>query len=221
MAKKKNAMKSALKKMLKMPYYKNYAATSGKVHNVAKHEDAVEDILLENGFRRHEMKVKIETRDQWISNPYNVDSVPENTFIPQPCGTHNSPDFIVKHNNKLHFIECKSTSKYATSPMYNSGIPKPEYIYVYSAQKYDETTIYYGKHVLCQEDYNKIMKYIETRRRLDEKLNSGLKNHTCYGIEFYTRPMINHKKGKKGNVVKDYFKNPNRKKNEKEVIASV
>ena len=33
-----------------MPYYKNYAAASGNVHNISDHEDAVNDVLKQNGF---------------------------------------------------------------------------------------------------------------------------------------------------------------------------
>ena len=42
-------MKEILEDILTMPYYKNYAAASGAVHNIAKHEDAVEDKFVKHG----------------------------------------------------------------------------------------------------------------------------------------------------------------------------
>jgi len=38
-----------LNDILLMPYFKNYAAASGLVHNIAKHEDAVADVFIKNG----------------------------------------------------------------------------------------------------------------------------------------------------------------------------
>ena len=43
--------KALFKDLVAMPYFKNYAAASGMVHNVSNHEDAVKDILLKCGFK--------------------------------------------------------------------------------------------------------------------------------------------------------------------------
>ena len=48
-------------KFSKMPYYKNYAAVSGAVHNISHHEDAVRDILISEGITQYETKQKKET----------------------------------------------------------------------------------------------------------------------------------------------------------------
>jgi hypothetical protein len=45
-----NTLSKILDDFNKMPYYKNYAAASGNVHNISKHEDAVNDVLKQNGF---------------------------------------------------------------------------------------------------------------------------------------------------------------------------
>ena len=87
-------MEKIIKQILKMPYHQNYAARSGKVHNVANHEEAVEDILNQHNLSQVERKVKKSERDAWLSG--EVDDVADETYISQPCGTHDSPDFIVK-----------------------------------------------------------------------------------------------------------------------------
>ena len=45
-------IKQIFEKMLLMPYYKNYAAESGAVHNINKHENAITDILINNGYKK-------------------------------------------------------------------------------------------------------------------------------------------------------------------------
>ena len=127
--------------ILKMRYYRNYAATSGAVHNISKHEDAVRDVLVFHGLSEVTQKVTRKQRDLWLSNPSKC-SLPDNSFVFQPCGHNDSPDFIMKVDGKSYFIECKSVKGSSKAPMYNSGIPKDEYIYVFTAERYDKTTVY-------------------------------------------------------------------------------
>ena len=203
-------MKAILNSIREMPYFKNYAAASGKVHNDAKHEDAVQDIFLSHGLTHlQDGGVKQHQRDAWLKGADHSD-IPNNTFISQPCGTHNSPDFIVKTDNKLFFLECKSVK--GSAPMYNSGVPKAEYIYVLCSEKYNETTIYMGGDVLPSEQEQMIQRHIAEARKRDEELNALLENH--YGISYYTRPMIQHKGGNK-----NYFTHSKRSTLEANVLA--
>lgn len=208
-----NQFQNCLQQIIQMPYYKNHAAASGKVHNIAKHEDAVEDILISNGFKKHSKGgVSVKNREAWMEDHTKCE-IPDNSYITQPCGTHNSPDFIVKAGGRIYFLECKSVSKQSKTPMYNSGIPKSEYIYIFSAEKYNETTIFYGSDVCPSSDYALIKELIDKHRELDEKYNKLLKS--SYNIKHYTRPMIQHHGGV------DYFTHPNRKLNEQRIINNV
>ena len=95
-------MTSILRSILEMPYYKNYAATSGKVHNTAKHEDAIESVIMNYGLKKASRKVPQKLRDEWVSDPYSErEDMEEGTYISQPCGSHQSPDFFVKINRTL------------------------------------------------------------------------------------------------------------------------
>ncbi len=205
-------MRQVFEQILKMPYYKNYAAASGKVHNVANHEQAVEDILNLEGFQKVDRKVTKAARDEWIQGATN--DMENNTFVAQPCGTHNSPDFIIKHQDRLYFVECKSAAGSTSAPMYNSGIPNPGYIYVFSAQKYNGTTIYRGDDILPPAQYQRLKAHIENARRLDEELSLN----NSHGIGYYTRPMVTHAGGRR---VTDYFTHPRRDELERRVLDSV
>jgi len=206
-------MKKMLKEILQMPYFQNYAASSGHVHNVAKHEDAVEDVLVRHGLMRQDVKVPVKTRDGWLKGENNP--LPDNCYISQPCGTHNSPDFIVKKGGKLYFLECKSVK--GGTPMYNSGIPKDNYIYILSSEKHDGTTIYLGQEVLPGYQAQLIHEHIKAARQRDELLNTMIQAN-AHGISYYTRPMLSHKGSK---IIKDYFLNPSRAELERNVLEFV
>ena len=197
-------MKKVLKDILELPYYQNYAASSGHVHNVAKHEDAVEDVLVRHGLKKQDVTVPVKTRDGWLKGENNP--LPDNCYISQPCGTHNSPDFIVKKGGKLYFLECKSVK--GGTPMYNSGIPKDNYIYILTSKDHDGTTIYRGKDVLPDYQARLIHEHVDAARKRDAKLNAKLKANG-HGISYYTRPMIQHTGPR---VIKDYFMNSSRAK---------
>ncbi len=205
-------MRKILEDIKTMPYYKNYAAASGAVHNVAKHEDAVEDKLKKHGLSYLQKGgIKQKQRDAWL-NDADHSSMPDNSYISQPCGTHNSPDFIVKVDGDLHFIECKSAK--GNKPMYNSGIPKEKYIYVFCSEKHDETTIYRGAHVCSPEVYEMLQECIREHRKIDEKYNAMLINENSV-LQHYTRPMIMH------NQNAAYFNEAVRSEHEQGVLNAV
>ena len=202
-------IKRILLAFLQMPYYRNHQATSGAVHNISKHEDAVKDVMISHGLQESARSLSRAERDLWLQDPSRCD-MKDNTFISQPCGTHDSPDFIAKVDGKSYFFEGKSVRGSTKTPMHNSGVPKAGYIYVFTSERYNETTIYYGEDVCPPEDYNTFQELIQEHRKLDEKYNPQFINP--FGLQHYTRPMIKHVGGI------DYFRNPLRSRNEKRVL---
>ena len=214
---------SLLKDLNVMPYYKNYAAASGMVHNVAKHEDAVKDNLLKHGFKEWKpyRGFKKEVAWSWIDNPSLATRMPSMSFISQPCGTHDNPDFLVKVKVNVVFgIECKSSDKKTKKPLYNSGGITPNYIYVYSSQSTNRTTIYMGSDIMTEEQQKLINEHILKHRADDAILNEKLKlidtNHR--GVSYYTRPMI----GQSGDsTYTDYFNHEMKSASEENVFKFV
>ena len=210
-------MKNIIKDFLKMPYYRNYAACSGKVHNVANHENAVEDILINHGLSAVERKVAKAERDAWLAG--GADDMEDNTYISQPCGTHDSPDFIIKESGKMYFVECKSVKKGGT-PVYNSGLPKEKYIYVFSSKKYDETTVYLGRDVV-EPGVFKVLKEMEQKiKDLCHSATQQLREvkENTHGLVIYARSMFGHY-GIKDKT--DYFHNSRRRELEQNVLDFV
>ena len=219
-------LKNFFKSILKMPYYKNYAAASGAVHNINKHEKAVEDQLLNHGFTEANLPLpkgkksaitKAE-RNAALENPKILLGIKNNSYVSQPCGTHDSPDFIVNYNNKLYFIECKSGNNY--KPVFNSGLPKPSYIYIFCSKKLNETTVFMGKDIVNDEQRRILLEHKKKQQELDRETNRRLKDSDSLGrgIDYYTRPMYNQS----GNKEKtNYFTHQNRTKSEQRVLKYV
>ena len=228
-------MEEATKKMLKimrelheLPYFKNYAAASGAVHNISKHEDIIcsvfenNDLILWNPDNKE--RPKTNTILKWINN--SIDNInddiplPDNSYMSQPCGTHNSPDFIIKLTKNIIFgIESKSTDK-VCCPMYNSGGIKQNLIYVFCSNATNSTTIYLGKDIISVEQQKMIDHVIAKQRQLEKEVNIDLKalDINNRGISYYTRPMIQQSGG---NKYTNYFTHERRKECEDNVYKFI
>jgi hypothetical protein len=212
--------KKVLQDILGQKYYRNHAAGSGAVHNFAKHEDAVQSVFESNGLTAWEhVKKPKQTYWDWIDDPSKATDMPEMSFVAQPCGTHDSPDFVVKFGPGIVLaIECKSSD--GTFPLYNSGGVKQNYIYVFGSKKTDKTTIYLGRDILTVEAQRLIDAHVEEARKRDEELNAMLAALDIHkrGIVYYTRPMINQSGGA---TCTNYFTHVEREQCEKNVFTFV
>ena len=209
--------RKVLQEIMKMPYYKNYAAESGAVHNFSKHEDAISSILKKYGFIEMEKTKDCikKNKDLWIKEPSKC-PIPINSFISQPFGTHDNPDFLVRiEQEKLIPIEAKSSEDY--KPLYNSGGIKPNYIYVFSSKKTNSTTIYKGCDIISFEAYKVIEELINEQKKLEIAANEKLRKLDVYhrGISYYTRPMIGQSGDK---TFTNYFTHDDREKCEQNVL---
>ena len=219
-------LKNFFQDILKMPYHRNYAAASGKVHNIAKHEDAVEDVLIKHGFTNANLPnrkgkkspIALKDRDKALADSNELLGIPNNSYVVQPCGTHANPDFIVNHNNKLYFVECKSSKE--VYPTYNSGLPKDKYIYIFSSAKTNATTVYMGDDIVTEEQTRIINEGKKELASILSKMNAALAESDILGrgVDYYDRPMF----GQKGGADKsNYFTHKNRKTCEEKVIKYV
>lgn len=218
-------MLEILKDIQEMPYYKNYAAVSGAVHNIANHEKAVEDVFCKHGLEKNTIRytnskskgtVSKEQRYDWLSGG-DHSILPDNTYISQPCGSNASPDFIVKVDGKIYFIECKSAD--GPGPVFNSVYPQDGYIYIFSSMKYNATTIFRGEDIVTPE----AAKLYDDRQRahalVDQEhdrilLESGADRYNR-GLSYYNREMYTQS-GSKDKT--DYFTHYDRARCEQRVL---
>ena len=136
------------------------------------------------------------------------------TYVSQPNGIQNSPDFrITLNSGKTVDIECKSSKQ--TFPTYNGGLPKSGTVYIFSSKRYNETTIYFADDVVSPQKREQFSKLVD-------ELNAVLKVHQAdeswqedsRGFDFYIRNMyVQNGAGKK-----DYFKHAERQICESNVL---
>ena len=148
-------------------------------------ESKVKDILNQS-LKQKTKKLSKKEKELWI-NDNELCDIENNSFLYQPCGTQNSPDFIIKQD-KLYFVECKSSK--SCYPQYNSGGVNPNYIYVFTNIKHN-TTLYLGSDIVTDECTELIQTFTELLRIQCNEFNKKLDNK--FGICYYNRPMIIHK----------------------------
>ena len=203
---------------LQMPYYKNFAAASGAVHNIAKHEEALAHVMLNHGYRQFVTTTKLKKKD--INRSDFLENMPNGSFIEQPFGTHSAPDFFIKTlNGDIIPLEAKSSAT-TTHPTYNSGGVKHGFYYVFCCKKTNSTTLYRGEDIITYEQQRLISEHIDEEKRRAAILNERLKalDPNSRGIFFYPRPMICQGGG--ANYT-DYFSHFNRERDERNVIESL
>ena len=201
--------------LLIMPYFRNHAAASGAVHNVSNHETAVEHVFRQHGFAEDKTKLTKNKVNQALA--HNIEVISRNTFKSQPCGSHESPDFLVNMNGRMFGFECKSTTKKVSKPLYNSGSVKRNLIYIFTNEIENATTLYLGCDIITHEQEKIIAELIQKQRELQSEYNKKLLDLDTNnrGISYYTRPMI----GQSGKSEKtNYFTHGDRKKCEDNVL---
>lgn len=204
-----NAMYNFMTDVLNMSYFEG-------TYSDSKHEIEIQNLLEKNSFSRKDTSLKIKDRDFALKTG-NLSSLNDLEYIYQPCGHNNNPDFIVKYNNKVYFIDAKTTMKVGC-PTYNSALPKDEYIYIFSSKKYSQTTIFYGRHIVTTEMrkvYDSLSKIYELEKMLVSELEA-LGDKNPLGLSYYVRDMYSHR-GHKTN----YFTHEKRKDFEQDVLNSL
>jgi hypothetical protein len=210
----KNSWINCLTDFLNMPYYSNYSV-EGLANNFDLHEKAIESILNKNKFIRYDENVFNKQKlKQWLNDPSSCPMRVGHYFY-QPCGTHNKPDFVVRISESI-IVPLEAKSSKGTKPQYNSGGIDPEYVYIFSSESHNKTTLYFGKDIISAEQQQIIDNLILDQKKLEKEANKKLResDKTFRGVSYYTRPMIIQTGGSK---FTDYINHPKRGHCEKQV----
>jgi hypothetical protein len=178
------------------------------------HQYHIESILNETGFKRSlsVFSISYKERDEALVTG-NINFLQNSEYVSQPCGTQDSPDFIIKYNDKLYFIECKSSK--GTKPTYNGGIPKKQYIYIFSSEKYNSTTIFRGEDILPDSKRELFENLRLEEIALVKKYQNNPNWNDSRGFDYYPRAMYTQS----GTWDKtDYFRHKDRKVCEENIL---
>ena len=160
-------------------------------------EKKIQQLLKKNGFVEIDRKYELENGE----------------YCYQPNGKNKSPDFTLKYKNKEIHIECKATK--GNKPMYNGGLPVPEYIYILSSEVYNETTVYRGSDIISPEEHKKYKLFSKALQKYAAKHLKKRAKENERGFGYYVRHMY-VQRGTQDKT--DYFSHKDRKKCEQRVL---
>lgn len=154
------------------------------------------------------------------TNPY--ESSHRKHFLVQPYGSQNYPDVLVLHDNLVVMIEIKFKKTNSGLPVWNSGLPRPNGIYIYGSLGRSNITFFRGEDIVSAEDAKLLHALfdIELKAREREFNQQVLAGHP-YGFSVYVRKAFDQGKQYNDAAIVDFFTNPDREWLEANVIAHV
>lgn len=201
---------------------KNYLnAPSGKIF-----EERVMRQLTELGYNRilsHDLsktyikniKERILIQDEIIEN----DTKYNQHYIYNPFGTQNYPDFIIFDQNILVSIESKFTEKSATKPVWNSGLPRLNGLYIFGSYGKQDITFFRGKDVISHEERKQFQQFFGEEKERADLFNGQYMSSQEFGFAAYVRTAYEQKKMYNQNAVINFFDNVKRTSMEDDVLT--
>jgi hypothetical protein len=131
-----------------------------------------------------------------FSNKFPQTKIAIGDIIKTPFGKQSFPDFLIRVEDKILFIEAKS-SESGDVPMWNSGIPTTIGIYVFAKVDLKKGTDSYvsccmGSNLLSKEDYTTLKDFEENLRNIASSFSKVLKQ-AKFNFDAYPRVNFNQK----------------------------
>ena len=173
--------------------------------------------IEEDGFVSLKQQVLEKIRQDDIKNPFTHF---KKHYIEQPYGTQNYPDFIILDDENVINIEVKFSDGKQGKPVWNSGLPRPNGIYIFGANKRKDLTFFRGCDVVGITEARKLHAFFdEGLREAQKRFNTNEMKAQEYGFAAYIRKAFEQKKTYNPNAVVDFFTNAKRKELEQAVIS--
>lgn len=154
--------------------------------------------------------------------------MPKGSYLMQPAGGQSFPDFLIRDfDGRFIAVEAKSGKKKdgqtqddgnsTGAPMWNDNLPKLGAIYIYSNEKVNQTTVFMGRDVITAEIIELQQQLIDQLTAVVNEFRSKVSDADLMsrGWDIKYRPQ-NFQGG--GVRCCDYFKHPDRKVCEKNVL---
>ena len=140
--------------------------------------------------------------------------------ITQPYGTQQYPDFVVLSGAMAYGVEAKFNRKVAGKPFWNSGLPRPNGIYIYASAARGDLTFFRGLSVVSIEEGRYIRSVLEqAQQRVEQAKQHPIIRNQPYGFEPEVRRAFGQQKKYNPHAVIDFFDNPKRAHLEDEVLS--
>ncbi len=173
--------------------------------------------ITEKGFALLKKLVLDKETNHVPQNPFSVKF--HRHFFHQPYGPQEYPDFLILDGDGVVSIETKYSKNKQGKPMWNSGLPRPNGIYVFGSYGRKDITFFRGADVVPKEDVRKLRDFFDKGlSEYQQRFNSDEMKEQAYGFSVYIRRAFDQNKKYNPDAVVDFFENPWRAELEDAVI---
>ena len=165
-------------------------------------------------FQKCKAAVLAKAETNHVANPFGY----RQHFMFQPYGTQQYPDYLILDGDALHSIEVKYSAKDGRKPMWNSGPPRPNGIYIFGSYNKGDLTYFVGRDVIDPE-LARLMHDWDEVRQVVTNFNRRHMATQEYGFNLYARKAFDQNKVTNPDAVTDFLSNPKRSQLENEVIS--
>ena len=158
--------------------------------------------------------ILLKERAELIANTYG--HVEE--FMVTPCGSQNYPDFLIFEDSCLFCIETKFNAQ-GSKPIWNSGLPRPNGIYILGSFPHLDVTFFLGMDVVTVNEAKSLHDFFDKGLPEYSKKRNLYEGKTQeYGFEVYIRKAFNQTKKNNPNAILDFYTNSKREELEENVL---
>ena len=119
-------------------------------------------------------------------------------FVYQPYGSQKYPDFLVFDDDYIVPIEIKfstsTKSGQGNKPMWNSGLPRLNGIYIYGSLPRKSIAVFYGADIITKEQRIDLLGFFDDLKEQQEEFNESKMQDQKYGFVAYSRKAFEQKK---------------------------
>ncbi|MCY4571057.1 MAG: hypothetical protein OXD49_22420 [Candidatus Poribacteria bacterium] len=166
---------------------------------------------LGNSYRTYWREL-IESDDGIIENITRF----KQSYIAQPFGTQSYPDILILDNKTVLCLELKSSK--GTKPVWNSGLPKANGLYVFGSYVKKDITFFRGCDILNDEDRKRLSGFFENAMKNAESFNQEYMLNQEFGFGVYARKMYQNQQTYNPKAIINFFQNHRRYDLERQVL---
>lgn len=160
----------------------------------------------------------------WSELIKNDDTVIENqtgfnqNYISQPFGSQRYPDLLVLDNTTVLCLELKFSKNNTTKPVWNSGLPRANGLYLFGSYGKRDITFFRGCDILNDENRTQLLDFFEDEIKNAKAFNEKYMSNQEFGFAVYPRKAYEQKRKHNPKAITNFFQNHRRYDLEKQVL---
>lgn len=148
--------------------------------------------------------------------PVPNDHAVADSYILQPNGKQNYPDFMVFEAGEVVCIEVKFGKP--PRPVWNSGLPRPNGFYILGRRGKGDATFFRGADVVSAEESEQMHAFFDRMRSEEQAFNDSRMSGQRRGFEVYVRKAFMQSKKYNKHADIDFYNSPDRRRLEQNVL---